>query len=97
MSFSLSPPPPPSALARSRFRSPPLARPPPALSPPHMFCSVAIRTFSPYYAGWVRLADRDPKRPGNINLNPADNCRRQLFDLALGDEKLGEATESMEV
>jgi hypothetical protein len=45
----------------------------------------------------VRLADRDPKRPGNPKLNPADNCRRDLFDVTLGDEQLGEVVDSMEV
>jgi hypothetical protein len=45
----------------------------------------------------VRLADRDPKNRGNPKINPADNCRRQLFDISLGDEDLGEATEQLEV
>eukprot|EP01046_Picozoa_sp_COSAG06_P006537 COSAG06_NODE_309_length_17782_cov_49.326698_4_plen_169_part_00 len=55
------------------------------------------RVFSPCYTGWVRLADRDPKNRGNPKINPADNCRRQLFDISLGDEDLGEATEQLEV
>ena len=58
---------------------------------------VGIRAFSAYYTGWVRLADRDPSKPGNPQKNPADNCRRDLFDVTLGDEQLGEAQESLEV
>lgn len=55
------------------------------------------RTFSRFYTGWVRLADRDPKNPGNPKKNPADNCRRKLFDETIGDEQLGEEQERAEV
>ena len=73
-----------------------LSRSPLARSVPHAQ-TVVIRRFSRYYTGWVRLADRDPDNPGNPKQNPADSCRRDLFDMTLGCEQLGEATETLEV
>jgi hypothetical protein len=44
----------------------------------------------------VRLADRDPKRTDSAK-SRLSATGRDLFDLTLGDEQLGEVTDSMEV